>query len=372
MKKCLLIFAISFAGNLHAQPGNEQVKLNDPTQLVADSRDNLFVMLKYGIGKITPDGKVTDLRKLDGGGSIDKAFNNLIIDSKNNLYASDGSNIYKITVTPDNKIVSTLYTGVIGNYRIIDGPLATAVFTKIDHMAIDKQDNIYVTDSYDRIAAEIGDNYVTDNYYLKDKKLKYLKTFRIIRKISADGMVSTLKNTEGKFVVTNGVSGMACDEAGNIVYTTSGTARSVEKINIATGNFSHVAGKPYKREWCPVYTTGDTSVAELFSPETIMVNKKGEIIYADERSHRITKIANGKVTTLAGNNTIDPCGQNIGGRAQEGLKDGKALTAWFTFPKGLAYDSRGNLFIADKWNNCIRKLSPDGMVSTFTTPNPNN
>jgi sugar lactone lactonase YvrE len=116
----------------------------------------------------------------------------------------------------------------------------------------------------------------------------------------------------------------------------------------------------------PVYTPGDTSKAELFCPETIIVNTKGEIIYADERSHRLTKIANGKVIALAGNNIIDPCGQNIGGRAQEGHKDGKALTALFGFPKGLAYDSKGNLYIAEEWNNCIRKLSPDGIVSSYT------
>ena len=72
-----------------------------------------------------------------------------------------------------------------------------------------------------------------------------------------------------------------------------------------------------------------------------------------------------RVSTLAGNSIIDPCGQNIGGRAQEGYKDGKALAALFNFPKGIAYDSKGNLFIADMNNHCIRKLSPDGIVTTF-------
>jgi sugar lactone lactonase YvrE len=65
------------------------------------------------------------------------------------------------------------------------------------------------------------------------------------------------------------------------------------------------------------------------------------------------------------NNTNDPCSQNIGGRAQEGNKDGKALTALFYSPQGMACDSRGNLYIADMGNHCIRKLSPDGIVTTF-------
>ena len=77
------------------------------------------------------------------------------------------------------------------------------------------------------------------------------------------------------------------------------------------------------------------------------------------------KVANGKVSTLAGNNIIESCSLNIGGRAQEGYKDGKALTALFNFPKGIAYDSKGNLFIADMYNHAVRKLSLDGMVTTF-------
>lgn len=108
-----------------------------------------------------------------------------------------------------------------------------------------------------------------------------------------------------------------------------------------------------------------SSIAEFVSPETIITSNTGEIIFTDQRLHRIIRVANGKVSTLAGNNIIDPCSQNIAGRAQEGYKDGKALTALFNFPKGIAYDSKGNLFIADMNNHCIRKLSPDGMVTTF-------
>jgi hypothetical protein len=81
--------------------------------------------------------------------------------------------------------------------------------------------------------------------------------------------------------------------------------------------------------------------------------------------NRIIRITSGRVSTLAGNNIIDPCTQNIGGRSQEGYLDGKALSALFNSPKGLTYDSKGNLFFADTGNHSIRKLSPDGMVTTF-------
>ena len=155
------------------------------------------------------------------------------------------------------------------------------------------------------------------------------------------------------------------DGQGNIVYAASGFARFVGKIDVMRGVFSSVAGQPYKREWCPVYTQGESSIAEFVSPEHIITNNRGEILFADERLHRIIRIADGKVSTLAGNSIIDPCAQNIGGRAQEGYKDGRASTALFNSPKGIAYDSKGNLFIADMNNHCIRKLSPDGIVTTF-------
>jgi hypothetical protein len=97
----------------------------------------------------------------------------------------------------------------------------------------------------------------------------------------------------------------------------------------------------------------------------MIVNRRGEIIVADQRLNRVMNIADGRVATIAGGNIIDPCSQNIAGRSQEGNRDGKALTALFHMPKGMAYDSKGNLYIADMYNHSIRRLSPDGMVTTF-------
>jgi hypothetical protein len=368
MKALMLLAAMFLAISLPAQtrpPGS----VSTPQYIVVDSKDNVFVTLKYGMLKIAPDGTVTDLSKQGPViGGMDRTWTNLIIDSKDNLYANDGKVIYKITVSADNKATLSVYAGQLYNYKLEDGPLATAGFNTIGVMAIDRNDNIYLTDSYDKIKAAIGDNFITDSYYKNDpakKYAKYASNYRVIRKISANGMVSTLKTPDGKFILPNDISGLAADDQGNLVYAAYGFARFIGKIDLATGTLSSIAGQPYKREWCPVYTQGENSKAEFVSPETIITSKKGEIVFADQRVHRIIRIANGKVSTLAGNNIIDPCSQNIGGRAQEGYQDGKALTALFNFPKGMAYDSKGNLFIADMNNHCIRKLSPDGMVSTF-------
>lgn len=367
MKYTTILAALFFALSVPAQT-TQLTRVSTPQSLVVDSHDNVFVTLKYGIATISPDGTVTNLTKQAGTiGDLDRSWHNLIIDSKDNLYANDGNLIYRFTVS-ENRAVGRIFAGQQYSYKLEDGPISTAGFNQIGLMTIDRNDNIYVTDSYDKIKAVIGENFVTDSYYKNDPAKKYLKYaahYSVIRKISANGIVTTLKSPDGRFIVPNDISGMTADNQGNIIYAAAGFARFVGRINLSAGTFSSVAGQPYKREWCPVFTQGDSNSAEFVEPETIMMNKSGEILFSDGRLHRIIKIANGRVTTLAGNNIIDPCAQNIGGRAQEGNRDGRALTALFNFPKGIAYDSKGNLFIADMNNHSIRKLSPDGMVTTF-------
>jgi secreted PhoX family phosphatase len=90
-------------------------------------------------------------------------------------------------------------------------------------------------------------------------------------------------------------------------------------------------------------------------------------ILQNTRLHRITKIANNKVTTVAGAGKFDFTG-NPAGAAEPGYADGKALSARFNAPAGIAFDRNGNLFIVDASNSnnsYIRKLSPDGIVTTF-------
>ena len=162
---------------------------------------------------------------------------------------------------------------------------------------------------------------------------------------------------------------MIASNHGTIIFST-GASRSIEEVDLTSGQQTVIAGKPDKRNTCPVYIPGDTSKAELFEPYYLTSNKQGDMFCSDMRMHRIIKIANGKVSTVAGNNKIQPCSANIGGRAEDGHKDGNALTALFSMTKGIAFDSKSNMFIADEWNNCIRKLSPAGIVSSVTVPRP--
>ena len=361
MKLFLIILALSISAFAQV------TQVSTPQYIAIDSRDNLFVGLQYGIIRISPDGKVTNLTQSNR--DLDRKWSNLIIDSKDNLYANDGKLIYKFTFDRSGRFVGTIFAGQKWTYDLVDGPLATAGFNTIGLMTIDRSDNIYVTDSFDKIKATVGPNFVTDSFDLSTQakliEKKNRKSYSLIRKISPNGNISTLKNPDGKFILVNQISGLATDAKGDIIFGSYSFGRFVGKIDVNTGTISLVAGLPYKREYCPVYTQGPVVTAEFVEPENIVVSRNGEIIVADQRINRLIKIANGRVSTLAGGNIIDPCSQNIAGRSQEGNRDGKAPTALFNFPKGMAFDSKGNLFIADMYNHAIRKLSPDGIVSTF-------
>jgi len=87
-------------------------------------------------------------------------------------------------------------------------------------------------------------------------------------------------------------------------------------------------------------------------------------------------LVNSPITPLAPNNTGGPVAavvrgtfSNVAGAADGtgGLVDGKGTDARFFFPGGLAVDANGNLFVADREKNAIRKVTPDGTVSTLAT-----
>ena len=112
---------------------------------------------------------------------------------------------------------------------------------------------------------------------------------------------------------------------------------------------------PTPRAWRAHVTTvaGDGSPTTLADPFGVAVAEDGTVYVADAGdSNQIRKITtDGNVTTLAG--------------GSEGFADGGGPQASFHTPSGLAIDSEGNLYVADTGNNRIRKVTPEGVVSTI-------
>lgn len=112
---------------------------------------------------------------------------------------------------------------------------------------------------------------------------------------------------------------------------------------------------PTPRAWRAQVTTlaGDGSPTTFADPFGIAVAADGTVYFADAgESNRILKIgADGAVTTFAG--------------SSEGFADGTGGQASFNTPSGLAIDADDNLYVADTGNNRIRKITPEGVVSTI-------
>lgn len=318
-----------------------------PTGLVIDNKDNVYVCgMNHKIIKISPEGTATDFAGnpnsyvgyKDGKGPAAKfdSPKQMAIDADDMIYVTEPNAIRK--VAPDGTV--TTFAGNKGN-EIKDGPISIASFRSPEYITIDKKKNIYVTDKG-----------------IDDKKNAYF----MIRKISPQGEVTTLKDHNGQELRFD-ACGLVCDDAGNIIVCDMGS-RCIKKIT-PDGTVSAVAGQCGKRFTNPIYKEGDIKIAELMTPLAITFSKNGDLYFSDLRLHRIIKVSAGKVATVAGNSEIDMTHANIMGYAKEGYLDGKAKLALFNFPQAIAFDSKGNLFIVDQGNQCIRKLSSDGMVSTF-------
>ncbi|MGC4056614.1 MAG: T9SS type A sorting domain-containing protein [Chitinophagaceae bacterium] len=100
------------------------------------------------------------------------------------------------------------------------------------------------------------------------------------------------------------------------------------------------------------FTDGAAASASFNSPNTMVVTSAGDIYITDVGNSRIRKISGGYVTTFAGSTV--------------GTADGKGTAAQFNKPHGIVLNADGSFFVADTDNNRIRKIAADGTVSTLT------
>jgi len=173
-----------------------------------------------------------------------------------------------------------------------------------------------------------------------------------IRKITADGLTVTIfagaqyslgstNNTIGTNARFNNPMGIAIDGSGNLYVADSNNAM-IRKVTSA-GAVTTYAGTS------GVYGSIDgpaLSAATFGSPHGIAVDAIGNVIVTDNTAHTVRKISpNGIVTT-------------IGGQAyQSGFMDGNGPNTRFSGPAGLTIDSAGNLYLAENYNQIVRRAS---------------
>ena len=170
-------------------------------------------------------------------------------------------------------------------------------------------------------------------------------------------MFATLAGTAGSSGASDGngrdagfsiPQGLAVDGARN-VYVADSLNHTIRKITPA-GVVSTLAGTAGHRG----SMDGTGSAAAFDHPASVAVDTAGNLYVADQGSSTIRKISlAGVVTTLAGN------------AHQTGSNDGSGVTALFNNPCGVAVDGAGNVYVADSANHTIRKITPDGEVTTL-------
>jgi sugar lactone lactonase YvrE len=378
-----------------------EATFNYPIDLSLDDLGNVFVLDQRNrlIRKISPGGVVTTFASTSST-EFEFAYG-ITSDKNNNLYVSYNSGIVrKVSSTGNFKAIAG--PGLPG---LVDGPTGVSRLAEPSGLATDRGGNIYVADFGNRVirkvfpdgrtvvfagSGKIGhdDGIATEATFSGPRALTvdskgnvYVSDDVVVRKISPDGVVTTVagqakfnqhgpnNSVDGPALTArfSGLGGLAVDKNDNVYVADSSGAR-IRKIS-TDGFVTPVAGGKRFSFYGPFgYDDGDASSATFHDPQGIAVDASGNVYVADLSNNAIRKISpEGNVSTLAGGKSAYAAIREKGpieGLDPGGFSDGQGSEAQFRGPIALVLDPQGNLFVADAGNRAIRKISPDGTVST--------
>lgn len=184
-------------------------------------------------------------------------------------------------------------------------------------------------------------------------------TTHSVRRVDTDGLMRTVAGTGaagfsgdgGKATAAqlNAPTRIAFDAAGNLYIADSENHR-VRRVSPA-GTITTVAG-----DGTPSFggDGGPATAAKLRQPYDVTVGADGSLYIADRYNHRIRRVSPaGTITTVAG--------QSAAGYNGDGIP---AISARLYYPSGVAVDRTGNVYIADYYNERVRRVGPDGIITT--------
>ena len=182
------------------------------------------------------------------------------------------------------------------------------------------------------------------------KNLKLLITLNIFLWVAVSAIPALAKTVKATKTEISLVDGIAVDKNGNI-YIAMRDNNIISRVD-THGNLTRFAGTG---ESGFSGDDGKATEAKLKIPAGLTFDKKGNLYIADRNNHRIRKVdTRGIITTVAGNGTAGFSGDG-----------GKATQAQLNLPSGVAVDDKGNIYISDRSNNRVRVVDNKGTITTF-------
>ena len=327
-------------GGLPVNAPGTSASVNGPLAVAADQSGNIFftsqniilrleaqtglltVVAGTGIAGFSGDGGPATSANLDSPGG-------LALDAAGSLYIADTNN-NRIREVVNGVITTVAGTGVNGFSG--DNGLATAAnLSQPIGVAVDAAGGVFFSDN------------------------------RRIRKIS-NGLITTVvdlfpcSSNSAICAGLGGPQGLAVDSGGNLYI--ADTHGRVDKV--ANGKISIVAGGAPSTPVTANSPIGDGQPgggAWLSYPSGVAVDSAGNVYIADTYDNRVRVVSNGIISTVSGAGPIGALSGSFGGDG------GPATNAQMNWPSGVAIDPAGTLYVADQKNNRIRKVS-SGVITT--------
>jgi sugar lactone lactonase YvrE len=364
--------------------------INAPSSLAMDAGGNLFIGEGNQVRRVDAAGIISTVAgngtagfSGDGGPATSAQMSPqaIYVDANGTLYIADGNRIRTVTAGIINTIAGTGDPGFAGD----GGPAASALLNFPAGLWVDSAGSLLIADSLNNL----------------------------VRTIDSTGIITTSAGAPhfagdggpARSALLQNPSGVAVDVQGN-VYIADTSNNRVRMVEASTGNLATMAGSDFAgysgddgpatsaQLFGPVAVATDATGALYISdggdigiflgpspgyrvrtvspsgtirtlaggadqasvsPLGLAIDANGNTYFADQANHRIRKVtASGVISTLAGS--------GVRGFSGDG---GDAAAAKMTQPSGVAVDTAGNLYIADTGNNCVRKVTTGGVISTI-------
>ena len=298
----------------------------------------------------------------------------LAIDTAGNLFVA-APRLNMVLKVDTNGMVSIVAGNGLGRFAGDGGPARAASLSFPSAVAVDGSGNVFILDAINGRVRRVGPNGI----------ISTVAGGGNANPVSAEGGLATKADFELQPPGGGGANGIAVDAAGNL-YIADRYHNRIWKVN-AAGIISTYAGNgqtgitgdggPAVSAGIPQptgirFSAGNLYIAEAFGPirrvsaagiittisasiaTGLATDAAGSVYIANQLGERVQKIVGGSVIPVAGN-----------GKSEFSGDGGAASTAGLSSPSDVVLDSNGNIYVADRDNDRIRRIDPNGIISTI-------